>query len=369
MSAQPKRRRIFCGQHHPFVPQPFLPPPMTLKSWQAVLARGITEIRLEINPTLEEFWAMDLVTMTDAGLKVLANLTVDISTPLADVGLVEATAFRIATLYGSLIAYWSIGNEWGATAQDWEAANPGHDFFAEICGPICAAFAEGVRRAIPNAWIIGSDADSTDAQRRYLDYANGEVPNHSLVVICDEEGIHNYGDIANGNMNYAMMKSPNANNEGFEDVTRSQPIKRPWGITETDCQQFASARKRRDDTETYCITHGTVAQRDGSKIPFSLAQAVDAGKIARSIPTDAEIDALIAMYEMIDRDYPDCTRIVTQLPYFFGRVPVTPWFDPAPTWSTLTYGPEPVVSAAGLRLSAHIARVNGTSPRHRPSRP
>ena len=296
----------------------WLPPNPTLASWQAVQVAGITDLRLTYDPALGAgLFDADLRNAYTAGLRINVNMGAvweSGGAPVAaDPAIIEAQALDLATRYGAMIALYSFDNEPGAIAQKYEAANPGSDFMKDAYMPACAGFVRGIRRVAPNAVIGGCDADSVDIQDRYIALADALLP----FVACDRRRVHPYGDV--GGARYATMAG-DSENEGFAQATDPRPL----DVGEIDHQQLQGATP-----------------------------------IAR--PSDLE--ALLDFTRMIHAKY----RTVGQIDYgtaeyFFTRVPSPPGIVPATTWSTWTFGPEPVVSDAGRQFTKLFHAINAGQP-------
>jgi hypothetical protein len=162
-------------------------------------------------------------------------------------------------------------------------------------------------------YSFGCDADSVDIQDRYIALADALLP----VVVCDRRRVHPYGDVGGGR--YATMAG-DSENEGFAQATDPRPL----DVGEIDHQQLQGATP-----------------------------------IAR--PSDLE--ALLDFTRMIHAKY----RTVGQIDYgtaeyFFTRVPSPPGIVPATTWSTWTFGPEPVVSDAGRQFTKLFHAINAGQP-------
>lgn len=249
----------------------WLQPKPTVKSWRALLELGITDIRLQFNVGGDEtsieapvsprpgVWdttrfKVFITPAFEAGMKINANYCIGAPVPVhQDAAFHEQAAERFAREFGSMIDSYSFNNEPGAEAQKYEGDDgptAERDYMRDVYAPMCTAFARGIRRAFPNAWILGCDADSADIQRRYTeiadalligerDDAQGSTPFTESLDICDEEGDHPYaevgGDPAHGNpggQDYSSLEGMNGK-PGFLTVRTN----RPWGITEIDSKE------------------------------------------------------------------------------------------------------------------------------------
>jgi hypothetical protein len=301
----------------------WLPPIPTLASWQAVRSIGITDLRLTYDPTLPaSLFDTDLRNAHAARLRINVNMGAKwedgdaLLTP--DPAVVEGQAFDLATTYGEMIALYSFDNEPGAIAQKYETVNPGSDFMRDAFMPVCAAFARGIRRVVPDAVIGGCDADSVDIQNRYIAQANALLP----FVVCDRRRIHPYGDV--GGARYATMAGDDEN-DGFTKAVDPRPL----DVGEIDHQQLAGAT---------------------------------------GIARDSDLQALLDFTRMIHAKY----RTVGQIDYgtaeyFFTRLPTPPGIVPASTWSTWTFGPAPVVSDAGRQFRQLFNAINSRRPPSSPA--
>jgi hypothetical protein len=308
-----------CWQ--PRVWRGWFPPNPTIASWQALRPIGITDLRLTYapsDPTLTPaLFAADLRNAHAAGLRINVNMGAVWESPggvpqIPDPATVESQAVNLATTYGNMIALYTFDNEPGALAQKYEGANPGSDFMRDAYMPACAAFVRGIRRVVPDAVIGGCDADSVDIQNKYIALADAQLP----VVICDRRRVHPYGDV--GGAGYATMAG-NPENEGFAQATDPRPL----DVGEIDHQQLPGAT---------------------------------------SIARPSDLQALLDFTQMIRTKYPAVGEIdYGTAEYFFTRVPTPPGISPS-TWSTWTFGPAPIVSAAGLQLQQLFAAINSSTP-------
>ena len=295
----------------------WLPPIPTLASWQAVQAAGITDLRLTYDPALPAgLFGADLRNAHAAGLRINVNMGAVWESGGApidpDPAIIEAQAFDLATRYGDMIALYSFDNEPGAIAQTYEAANPGSDFMQDAYMPACTAFVRGIRRVAPDAIIGGCDADSVDIQSRYIELADALLP----VVVCDRRRVHPYGDV--GGARYATMAGDDEN-DGFAQATDPRPL----DVGEIDHQQLPGAT---------------------------------------GIARPSDLQALLAFTRMIHAKYPTVGQIdYGTAEYFFTRLPAS-GIVPATTWSTWTFGPEPVVSDAGRQFTQLFHAINAGQP-------
>lgn len=241
----------------------YLQPKPTAASWRALRSIGITDLRLQFNvggdetsieaPVSSHQGAWDTTRFRvfvepafAAGMKINANYCVGAPVPThQDAAFHEASAFRFAQEFGPMIGSYSFGNEPGAEATAYERDDVStvlRDYMRDVYFPtLCLPFVRGIRRAIPDAWILGCDADSADIQKRYTDIAT-ETDEHfdperePTSFACDEEAIHPYGEVQP--MDYATMAA-------FQAV-RSH---RPMGVTEIDNRD---PKKLFDFTERVC---------------------------------------------------------------------------------------------------------------------
>lgn len=315
----------------------WIAPAPTLRSFQALRAIGITDVRMTYDPKLAELFAVDLKNATDAGLKVNANMgavwrlpwELTTSPPIRPSEQeVEAQAFDLATQFGHLVDSYSFDNEPGGNpwmAQDISRGGS-VDFMRDVYMPACVGFVKGVRRVYPNAIIGGCDADSVDIQKRYIEQANFALGSEQQIGIdvCDRRRVHPYGEL--GNLRYATMAG-DEENEGFSTL----PDARPLDVGEIDIQQLPSAILR--------------GKQGGD----------------RGIATDDELHALLGFVRMIHEKYPDVGQIdFGTAEYFFTRIPI--WTAPVKqteTWSTWTHGDDgPVVSPIGYEFAALFTSIN-----------
>lgn len=342
----------------PFAPHGWLQPMPTIASYRALRALNMDGLRLQFDPTIASpapgvwdtslFWAW-IEPAHAAGMRINANYNGGANLPAHhDAAFTESAAFRFAQEFGSMIESYSYGNEPGADAQAYEGdAGPTaeRDYMRDVYFPtMCLPFVRGIRRALPDAWIGGCDADSANIQGRYTEVADRmlhptfgnlpdgiEVPPLQQVNICDEEYAHPYGEVGGGD--YATL-------EAFKAV-RSH---RPWGINEIDHQQLRSARDREMDALTRAL-------KDGVQLP----EASLRGALARLRPTHDETMALVDLLRKVGRNYSDCTRFMLNMPdYFFERGKAANGID-----CCSFYAPEPSVSDGGRAFAAAFAEING----------
>lgn len=338
----------------PFPAASWLQPQPTIASWLALRKLGVTDVRLQfdvsiVSPKPGE-WNTSLfrsffAPARNADMRINGNYVTGTEPVHHDAAFHEQAARRMEEEFGIGFDSRSFGNEPGPLAQAYEAEHPGGDYMREVYFPrYVTPFTKGVRRARPNAWIGGCDADSFEIQERYLHLANNAdfAPVKDFVGRpCDEGWVHPYGDVGGGD--YATLKRFVESHQSF-GIGRG----RPWGISEVDHQQFLSARLRERD-----VTAEWIAQR------MSPHDAAEQGALARIRATDDEIGALIDYFNSVATNYPDCTRFVLgQADYFFERgkrpdngLPCNSFFLP-----------EPVVSVPGQRFADAIAKVNGPVP-------
>lgn len=243
---------------------PWLQPKPTVTSWRALRSIGITDVRLQFNvgggmETAElvsrspgawnpALFRAFITPAFEAGMKINANYCIGQPVPKhQDIQFHEDSAFRLALEFGGMVSWWSFENEPGPKAQVYEGDDgptAERDYMRDVYMPMCLAFVRGIRRAIPDAWIGGCDADSADIQRRYTDLAVTDLTREpqggsQSIIICNEEADHPYaevgGDPAHGNpggQDYSSLEGMNGK-PGFLTVRTN----RPWGITEIDSKE------------------------------------------------------------------------------------------------------------------------------------
>lgn len=332
----------------PFLPQQWLQPIPTAASYRAMRANRMDGLRLQFDVSIASpapgVWDTSLFRSWIepaylAAMKINVNYVVGQQLPHMDAAFHEAAAYRLAREFGFMVESWSFGNEPGIPAKAYEGDDgptAERDYMRDIYMPACVAFVRGIRRAIPNAWIGGCDADSDDVQSRYLLFANlaGVTDRFGpRTRVCDEESWHPYGEVGGGS--YATL-------EAFKKVRSN----RPWGVDEVDHQQLASAKQRERDVIAELLA------RAGTQPP-PLAVALQ-GALARLRPTPDETMAIVEVLHKVRRDYPDCTRFVVNMPdHLFERVKV----------GGLEYcsffTDNPIVSATGRAFAAEFAAING----------
>jgi len=331
-------------------PQPF----PTVASYRALRALGVDGLRLQfdlsIAAPLPDKWDRSLFRAWiepafEAGMNINANYCVGAGPQSYAPVFHERAAFELAKEFGRMVKSWSFENEPGPKAQAYEGDDgptATRDYMRDVYMPMCLAFVRGIRRAIPDAWIGGCDSDSATIQKRYTDlidhmFSNAGAELHPLGPICDEEWIHNYGDVGGGH--YARLRGE-PDDPGFLDVRTS----RPMGISEIDHQQFPSAIKR-------AVFAAASARARGE----SDSEAAIVGALARLRPAPEETMALVDLLRRVGREFRDCTRFMLGCPdYFFERGTIS--------GTGLTccsfYLAEPVVSDGGRAFAAAIAEIN-----------
>jgi hypothetical protein len=283
-------------------------------------AVGITDVRLTYDPALGHgLFDTDLRNAHGAGLRINVNMGAvwesDGKPVRPDPDVIESQAFDLATMYGDMIALFSFDNEPGFLAQKYEAANPGSDFMKDAYMPACVGFASGIRRVLADAVIGGCDADSADVQKKYIELADELLP----FVVCDRRRVHPYGNV--GGARYATMAGDDEN-EGF-----ATDDARPLDVGEIDHQQLEGAT---------------------------------------GIARPSDLQALLDFTRMIHSQYRSVGQIdFGTAEYFFTRLPIE-GSVPAATWSSWTFGPEPVVSDVGKQFQQLFRSINAG---RLPSRP
>jgi len=325
-------------------PQPF----PTVASYRALRALGIDGLRLQFDVAIAASnpgsWDTSLFRLWItpahlAGMNINLNYCVGRQLPHMDAAFHEACSFRIAQEVGHMVKSWSFGNEPGADAQAYEGGDgptAERDYMRDVYMPVCLAFVRGIRRAIPDAWIGGCDADSVSIQKRFNDLADSLGGQDSRVH--DEEFIHPYGDVGGGH--YARLRGE-PDDPGFLDVRTS----RPMGVSEIDHQQLPSAIERLRLVTRSAIAHGATEE-----------SATIQGLLARLRPTPDETMALVDLLRRVGREFRDCTRFMVNMPdHFFerGTIPGTGLM------CCSFYLAEPVVSDGGRAFQAAIAEING----------
>lgn len=304
--------------HVPYEPHGWLPPPPTAASWRALLALGVTGVRLQYNYDEPLWFRSAYLNALTGGMRVTGNFVANLTAGTTP-SQIESGAFTFANMYADHLHRVSFGNEPGYVI--------GENGMAEYVQNFVAPFVRGVRRANPNAIIGGCDAESADTQQRFIFAANNNSP---MANLCDFEMIHPYGDV--GNLAYATSKV-------FADSREVSTVKRPWGISEIGHQEMDSAKQRAKDVTEASLAAGK-----------SKDQAALDGALARLKPTDNEIMALMVWFHNTARDYPDCALYTFQFPEY--------WFA-GTTRNGMTYNSfytdAPVVSPAGRELATTIA--------------
>jgi hypothetical protein len=324
-------------------------PDPTAASWRAAAAINVRHVRMDRKRREPQWWEPALRAVRDGAPKigVIANFgelefgrdggTFDPA--LAPV--IEADAFDFVRHYGPELEALSWENEYGLKTGMQPGASPpdisqggAYDWIENVAGPLWLAFARGVRRANPDIWIDAFDADSTDVQQRCMAFVlRSEFAKDPRLRWMG----HNYADVdwfvhlavnaahvAAGEpeepftgQDYSSMAGmpatgdPSIQKPGFLSVFDSDSLHRQWYISETG----------------------------KSTGPFG------------GIATPSDMQVMIGYTKMMLSKYPQC-RMITfgTAKHFFTRVPVQPWRNPVPMFSTWTTG-EPVVSQEGAELA------------------
>lgn len=320
----------------------WLQPKPTIRSWQAARAIGLTELRLQFNvgigadgpmtpvSPLPGDWNPSLFRVFiepafTAGVRINTNYVTGTPAAHHDLAFHEASGRRLAREFGQMVVAYSLGNEWGYDAQQWETQNPGRDYLEEVFGPQCVAFVRGVRSVNPDAWITGSDAESAETQMKYMRYAD-RIQDETGLVLFNEHGGHPYGEVADGGLDYATIEGANGK-IGFVDVVKADAHHRPLGFSEIDNQQFKSALLRLEKS----------------------------GPAARAIASDDELRSLIEFTRKVAARG-DITQLIYGSEGFFFERGARP--DNGLPCNSF-YLPQPKVSWAGELFAAEFARVNG----------
>jgi hypothetical protein len=250
--------------------------------------------------------------------------------------------------WGKQMTSVSFGNEPGYTFGDDDISKVGsRDYMQEYVDNFWLPFIRGVRRANPSITIGGPDAESADTLQRFVN-----------LVDVNQWFVHPYGEreVSDGEgLHYARMTGSNSE-PGFVDISISRfsvtddRARRPLIISEINHQEMGSAKKRRDDTIAECLAKG-----------MTQAAAEDAGRTARSIATDEEVDRLTTFSVRMRDELHAPVVTFESAEVFFTRKPAP---DP---WSTFTHG-TPEMSESGKRLAAVFAPVIPAIPTPRQGR-
>jgi len=320
----------------------------TVASYRALRALGVDGLRLQFDLSIaapfSDSWDTSLfrawITPSfEAGSDINVNFCIGRLLRHMTAEFIKQAAFKLAKEFGHMVKSWSFRNEPGADAQAYEGDDgptAERDYMRDVYMPMCLAFVRGIRRAIPDAWIGGCDADSVDVQRRFVN-AVDHPPFHADPWLR-EELIHPYGDVGGGH--YARLRGE-PDDPGFLDVRTS----RPMGISEIDHQQLPSAKQREHDT--------VLRERLTSA---SNTEAAIRGALARLRPTPEETMVLVDLLRRVGHEFRDCTRFMVNMPdHFFepGTIPGT-----GLTCCSF-YLAEQVVSDGGRAFAKAIAEING----------
>jgi hypothetical protein len=324
-------KRIFGVCHVPRIAHGYESPLATLKSFRALRAVGINEVRLSYTqdtPQLKAAFAIDYANIDAAGLTKNINAGPRWTDAAGnrikpDPAEVEAWAFEMASKFPARI--YTFENEPGALAQLYEAQNGG-DFMVDAYMPAFLAFVNGVLRADPKASFGGCDADSVEIQARFIELCRKSLPGFLFQSL--RRRVHPYGD-GFANQRYSTMEG-DPENEGYAHQADNLPL---------DIGEIGVAGDNNFE----------------GNVPL----------------TEADLGRLLMYLERIDAQYPVGQIDLLGPEYFFTRLPNPPDTNGGPTWSTWTYNPKtmpyvigseqdaPVVSDFGVKLAQHIAKVNG----------
>lgn len=252
----------------------WLEPVPTIASWRALIAAGVTHVRVQYKVGRPDLFDLYAPAAIEAGMRITANVVDDVLT--ANPKQIAAETATLARKWGKNLWMASFGNEPGAVAQKYEEEHGERSFMPFYFRTCLFPFVDSFRAVNPRLLIGGCDADSTDIQQSYMDAKDslGDAFNMHL--------IHPYWHLGGGD--YASMGGANGK-PGFMDVIRADPRKRPYKVAECDAQNEPDA------VAFYKINPPGKA---GSK-PY--------------IISEFGLRELLKFYKMILRDYPDCKGI------------------------------------------------------------
>lgn len=301
----------------PYEPHGWRPPVPTAASYRALLAIGITGVRLQYNYDDPLWWPSALNAAIGGGMEVTGNFCTEDATEVTPTQIEERAAVWMRE-YGHEMKRVSFGNEPGYSFGDDDVSKGGtHDYMREYVDQRFLPFLRGVRHAKHDAIIGGCDAESQETQRRFIEIADS-IRSRFGFSLCDVEMVHPYGPPMGG-ADYATR-------EEFEHtyLLGVEP-RRPQYYSEIDCQQFKSAIAR--------------GERRGQA-------------------SEEELQVLLDWVRSTHEKFPRVQGVAFgNAEYFFTRIPSGTADD---TWSTWTYGEQgPQLSPMGERFRDLFAEING----------